>query len=318
MPNIDLLINEIDEKYGKPLNDQDAISKIIEIYKTKLGVQHLTEQEVGGLISYYTEISRLNQPAYYWMIDAIQILARKNNSKKTIKYYVSMLKKWMTYGYGYTPKSEEAEIVDYFEEVTSHEVPNDYRHIFNELMAEYGGIAATRMIGNLNKINPAKVYIELLKDLLEENYSEKSAKNESLRNQHSDNVRNDNVTNNNFLSSKEKYNQEFEYIIDGAQNLKVIPAGSRAGKRKKPRSNSDIRDESKIIEDFLNTTKMPQKTSEITEYLNSLGIDILPRDLSRLMPKYLSYNENIEKDDKVGYYKLKEYTENWLISLIVL
>lgn len=169
-----LLKQTYDGRHGAPPdNDYDTIRKIHGIYVSVMGVERMTTEEKDGLANYYKNLKQRGAPAYYWILDAIYITSRKSEIKRKFEYLIGILKKWRTHGYGYTPSSEETEIVDYFEEVVGEPLPDSHRHLISDLMTSFGAVAVTRLIGSLQHHSKSYAYLTLLKDLLQDRYATK-------------------------------------------------------------------------------------------------------------------------------------------------
>lgn len=135
-------------KYGTPTDDNDAIYKLVTIYKDLFG--DIPTQEVkDGIAEYFRIISNRELPAYLWILESLHVTSKKDKSKRNFPYCVGMLRTWMKYGFGHIPNQEEDELVAYFQEITGFDVSYKARQVIQTLMGKYGLIKVTRMIGDL-------------------------------------------------------------------------------------------------------------------------------------------------------------------------
>ncbi|KZR57517.1 hypothetical protein [Pseudobacillus badius] len=136
------------EKYGTPVDDNDALYKLTSIYKELFG--EVPSQEVKeGIAEYFRLISERELPAYLWILESLHVTSKKDKSKRNFPYCVGMLRTWLKYGFGHIPNQEEDELVKYFQEVTGFDVTYKARKILQNLMGQYGLIKVTRMINDL-------------------------------------------------------------------------------------------------------------------------------------------------------------------------
>lgn len=136
------------EKYGKPTDDNDAIYKLVTIYKELFG-EIPTQNVKDGISEYFRIIRNRELPAYLWILESLHVTSKKEKEKRNFPYCVGMLRTWMKYGFGHIPNQEEDEIISYFEEVTGFEVSYKSRKVLQTLMGKYGLIKVTRMINGL-------------------------------------------------------------------------------------------------------------------------------------------------------------------------
>lgn len=157
-------------RYGEPpMEDEKAIEKLHEIYG-HLMKEGFNQSIKEGIAEYYRLLQARDLPAYYWLMEAFHVTSKKRQEKRTFAYVVGMIRTWMKYGFGHLPSEEETEIVNYFEEVTGHEVSNEARTVIQHMMGTYGIIKLTKAITNLNRDKNVPYLVALkLKDLLNEN-----------------------------------------------------------------------------------------------------------------------------------------------------
>lgn len=166
-----LLRETYDKKYGeKPDSEFESLCKIHGIYGHVMGLD-VTKGEIEELNRIYKTISGTGSPAYYWIIEAIHIASRRSEVKDKFDYIIGTLRKWLNNGYGYMPSSEEAEIIDYFEEVVGEDMPDSHKYLVADLMNGYGSVAVTRAIGSLSQHSKSYAFLTLLRDILQDRYA---------------------------------------------------------------------------------------------------------------------------------------------------
>lgn len=295
-----LLKQTYDEKYGlQPRNDFESIRKLHSIYSKVMGIEVISQEEKDGIGEYYRKIQKRNQPAYYWILDAIHITSRKSKERRIFRYMIKILKNWMNYGYGYVPSEEEAEITSYFEDVVGTSIPSDIRYIIGELMSSYGAVTVTRMIGELKDYSTPYAYMSLLRRLLEEREEEKIA-SPTERIQYPSKVIL--LTNN----------------VTDATNNDVSQLKNTEAKDSKPKKETAIKFnndnnktkkqqrklEAELIELYLKEMGYPVKIKEIFNMLETQGINVPQGSRDRLMKIYAEMIPNIIKCDR-GTYKVE-------------
>lgn len=147
----DSLPSYLEEKYGVPANDEEAVYFLQEIFKEQLKKSFLTMSDKEGLEEQYNLLMSRNLPAFKWIAEAIHIVSKKEEGKQNLRYIVGMMRHWMKWGYGHIPSEEEDELTDYFEEVTQLEMSPQARSVMKTLMGEYGGIKIARMMPKLKE-----------------------------------------------------------------------------------------------------------------------------------------------------------------------
>lgn len=161
------------KKYGTPKNDEEALEILNDVYK-ELIQSNFTLEEKEGISEYYRIISGRNLPAFEWLLEAFHVVSKKNSDKRNFGYIVGMIRTWLKYGFGHIPNSEEAEVIDYFEEISGVPITLEARLIIENLMGRFGAIAVTRMIGSLKDNADISVLMaKLLKELIEVRYDDK-------------------------------------------------------------------------------------------------------------------------------------------------
>lgn len=172
-------LDSIKEYYDKihgsvPLNENQAIEKVCKIYQEVMNVQELTVEIRQGIAEKYRLLNSHNLPAYYWLVEAIYVTSKKKPEKRTFKYLVGILKGWQRSGFGYSPSSEEAEIMDYIAEQTGIELGLESRKLLRTLLASYGLIKMTRIISQLKVSDGSFALALYLAELLRKNFGELS------------------------------------------------------------------------------------------------------------------------------------------------
>lgn len=169
------LIEHYAEKYGTPANDEEAIKQLCIIYRELMNVVVMSKDVSDGIGEYYRLINHRDLPAFEWILEAIHVTSKKSQEKRNFKYIVGMLRQWLKYGFGHIPNSEEAEVIDYFEEVIGTGISAEARSVIENLMGRYGAIKVTRMIGSLDSsdLDISLVKANTLKNLIERKYSSK-------------------------------------------------------------------------------------------------------------------------------------------------
>lgn len=161
------------KRYGVPENDKDAIEKLYNIY-ADLFKDTPNSDIKEGIAEYYRILINRDLPAYTWLLEALHITSKKSTDKRNFSYIVGMLRTWMKHGFGYIPNQEEEEIVEYFEQVTGHEVTPKSRKLLQNLMGRFGCVKVTIMINKLkNNEDMSLLFMLKLRELCEENLEEK-------------------------------------------------------------------------------------------------------------------------------------------------
>lgn len=169
------MLQYYNKKYGTPVDDNDAINKLITIYKDLFG-EVPSEQVKEGIAEYYRILTNRDLPAYLWILEALHVTSKKDKEKRNFPYCVGMLRTWMKYGFGHIPNQEEDELVEYFEEVTGYEVSYNARRVLQNLMGKYGLIKVTRTINELKDDTDKSLILMLqLQAIMEEKYSVQSS-----------------------------------------------------------------------------------------------------------------------------------------------
>jgi len=159
------------KKYGQPIDDNDAISKLVSAYKDLFN-EVPNQSTKDGIAEYYRLIKNRDLPAYLWIIESMHVTSKKEKDKRTFSYCIGMLRAWMKNGFGHIPNQEEDELVNYFEEITGFEVTYNTRKILQSLMGNYGLIKVTRMMGEMtSNLDLAKVIMSHLATTMEDKYS---------------------------------------------------------------------------------------------------------------------------------------------------
>lgn len=161
-------------KYGTPKDDNDAIYKLVSIYKDLFG--DIPTQEVKeGIGEYFRILTNRELPAYLWILESLHVTSKKDKSKRNFPYCVGMLRTWMKYGFGHIPNQEEEELAEYFHEVTGFDVSFKARRVLQTLMGKYGLIKVTRMINELKDETDKSLLLMLqLQSMMDEKFEIKT------------------------------------------------------------------------------------------------------------------------------------------------
>lgn len=164
-----------EKRYGKPINDNDAIKKLITIYDDLFG-EPATQTVRDAIAEYYRIISSRDLPAYEWILEALHVTSKKDKEKRNFPYCVGMLRSWLKYGFGHIPNQEEDEIVEYFEEITGCEMTLQARRVLQNLMGKYGAIKVTRMLNELKDQDKAYMLMLYLQKIMDNKYEVNKSK----------------------------------------------------------------------------------------------------------------------------------------------
>lgn len=157
-------------RYGTPSNDNDAIEKLIQIYKDLFHETPSTEVQ-EGIGEYYRIISGRDLPAYSWLLESLHVTSKKDKGKRNFPYAVGMLRTWLKYGFGHIPNQEEDELIEYFTEVTGYECSLKARRVLQTLMGKYGLIKVTKMINELKNDGDMSLIMMLkLSSIMDDKY----------------------------------------------------------------------------------------------------------------------------------------------------
>lgn len=281
--DFELLKKTYDLKHGvQPSSDYESIRVLHSLYSSMIDPV-MSQEEKDGIGHYYRSIKGRNEPAYYWILDAIYIVSRKSNTKKKFGYFVSILKNWMKYGYGYIPSDELSEIISYFEETTNTEVPDQMRKSFNELLSTFGAVGVTRMVGSLRDYDPAHAFFLLLKEVLSERYSHGKSSDKQ-------NKAIETVVGKKFIE---------ETVLD-EQNINEIKGNdleNTANQQTRKRTKGSRWDYDKLAikaEKFILKNGGPIKSGELFKYLDVTNG-------ARVMAKIMEINQDIIKVGSASY-----------------
>jgi hypothetical protein len=234
--------------YGMPKNDNEAVQKLTKTYQKLMKRSQLTPEVTQGIAEQYRILNNKNLPAFIWMMEAFHMLSKKSISKQTFPYAVGMLRQWAVNGFGYMPKPEDEEVFNYFLDVTRlAEASIESKKVLCKLMAEYGVVKLTRVIGEFKRdtIDISKVFVDILGEAIKNKFGVPMVV---------------------FDKSKSKV----EFVTD--DNFKVITEQPQAAapitklnaKRQYNRKGKDqIKSESKAVYDFILKNQKAQKLSDI-------------------------------------------------------
>lgn len=286
MDELEQLKKTYDERYGiKPSSDYESIRKLHSIYPRVMDTPTMTKEEADGIAYYYRILEKNNLPAYYWILDAIHVTARKIQAKKKFNYLIGTIKNWMKYGYGHAPSDELFEIIDYFEEIAEDVVPDDLRQMLTEMMAHYGAIQVTRMIGSLRTINKSRLYVLGLKDLLSRNYEPRPKQDYS-----------------NLLKQPQEP-LAIQPEIEKKEEGHSTPADKTKVKNK---SDEQVLQEAELVELFLKEKKSA-RIKDVKQHLLDLGVERL-NNFDWVLMRYAKLVPNIIRDpDRYGHLTLQRF-----------
>lgn len=174
----ELLPAYIEEQYGLPKTDEEAIYLLQEIFQEQLKKSFLTMSDKEAIAEQYNLLIARGLPAFSWMAQAIHMASKKEAQKQNFRYIVGMLRQWMKWGFGHIPNEEENELADYFEEVTTLPISPDARQVLKTLMGEYGGIRVARMMPRLQDSEDLSLFMaKALSNILQERYKPNAEEN---------------------------------------------------------------------------------------------------------------------------------------------
>lgn len=254
---LEALKKTYDERHGlKPSSDYDSIRKLHAAYCSVMAVETMTQEEKDGIGDYYRRIKQMGEPAYYWVLDAIYVTSRKGQAKRKFEYFIGILKTWMKYGYGYVPSSENEEIVEYFEETVEEQLPDSLRHIISELMANFGAVQVTRMIGSLKSYSKSHAYVLLLKELLHEKYADRCVAKHSRQ-----------------LSAP----QQTAATVEALPSIEVVEAKIDVKKQEVPKTNKitsvQYVELAQAVVQYLSSKDTAVRVSEVHKIIDAYGVD---------------------------------------------
>lgn len=164
------------EKYGQPRTDNEAINKLLQVYKDLFDV--VPNKEVKeGLAEYYRILQNRDLPAYLWILESLHVTSKKGEDKRNFSYCVGILRQWMKYGFGHIPNQVEDELADYFSELFGTELEGEGRLILQNLMGSYSVVKVTKEIGtipNLTQSEMACAVMKYLQSRMKRKYGEHS------------------------------------------------------------------------------------------------------------------------------------------------
>lgn len=127
----------------------NPIEALYTLFMDKMESNRITSQEKEGIGEYYRIIESRGLPAYQWMVEAINVLGKKDRQKRNIRYLVGIIRGWLKFGFGHLPSQEERDVVDFFEDVIGQEASQEAIHMIKQAMGKYGVVKLTRAIAKV-------------------------------------------------------------------------------------------------------------------------------------------------------------------------
>jgi len=171
---------KIDLEEVKIENESDIheknIAKLFKYYRSKINHYMQTNEQEGITEMYYWLNTRQVDSCKYIMA-AIDIFSRKGDNIKTnFGYLVTIVRNWITYGFGYMPTKEEQVVSDMFEEVLKIKMSPMAKAKLVILISEYGMSKVLFFLGeqykniSLNEEDISMLYMEKFTKLINEKY----------------------------------------------------------------------------------------------------------------------------------------------------
>jgi len=152
------------------------IAKLFKYYRNKINHYMQTNEQEGITEMYYWLNTRQVDSCKYIMA-AIDIFSRKGDNIKTnFGYLVTIVRNWITYGFGYMPTKEEQVVSDMFEEVLKIKMSPMAKAKIIALISEYGMSKVLFLLGEqyknitLNEEDISMLYMEKFSKIINEKY----------------------------------------------------------------------------------------------------------------------------------------------------
>lgn len=149
--------------FYKPTSKFEEMEIIKEQFSKK--ISHITMSDAEALGEYYRLMEARKIPAFEWIMEAIHVTSKKEGGKQTINYMIGIMRKWMTYGFGYIPSQEEDLIVEFIEEDYGLHLTEEARSKVVEMLGAHGVVRMTRVISK-NKVDLSMAIIDLIDQAL--------------------------------------------------------------------------------------------------------------------------------------------------------
>lgn len=150
----------------KPTNTVEELSIIKEIYVERIN-SNASTGELEALEEYYRLVQQKELDAFEWLVEALYVVSKKDNSKRNVPYLAGMIRKWLVYGFGYIPTKEEEVLVGFIEQDFGVKMSYHSRTILQNLMATYGVIELTRAISKSDDLDVATFILQAIGERLE-------------------------------------------------------------------------------------------------------------------------------------------------------